>query len=77
MAKKKSTQRGPGSEITEGLVALAYSRSGELLGQGRPDGDQLYFEIEPEELRYARVFVFPEPPEGIERISLERAENLV
>ncbi|MCB0599061.1 MAG: hypothetical protein KDD28_33625, partial [Phaeodactylibacter sp.] len=68
---KKNAKSNPNE-----LVALAFNKEGQLLASARPDKDKLYFDIEPEQLRYARVFVFPEPPSGIEGITLAAAERL-
>ena len=73
MAKKSEMKKNAKSNPNE-LVALAFNKEGQLLASARPDKDKLYFDIEPEQLRYARVFVFPEPPSGIEGITLAAAE---
>lgn len=75
MAKKSEMKKNAKSNPNE-LVALAFNKEGQLLASARPDKDKLYFDIEPEQLRYARVFVFPEPPSGIEGITLAAAERL-
>lgn len=77
MAKKPIVKDNFCVELPEGLVAMAYNRDGHLLAQTKPKGDKLYFDLDREELRYARVFVFPEPPEDAGPISLARAENLM
>lgn len=76
MAKKPVAKDDSRVELPEGLIALAYNRDGHLLARTQPKGDKLYFNLEPEELRYARVFVMPEPPKGLEPKSLAAAERL-
>ncbi|MCB0547733.1 MAG: hypothetical protein KDD19_09095 [Phaeodactylibacter sp.] len=77
MAKKKTAKlKAKTKSLPNELIALAFSKQGELLASARPEGDKLYFDIKPEPLRYARVFVFPEPPGGIENITLAAAERL-
>ncbi len=75
MAKKKATKKRNGSNPNE-LIALAFNRKGQLLASARPDADKVSFDLDPEELRYARVFVFPEPPRGVENMTLAAAERL-
>ena len=75
MAKKTASREKAKTNPNE-LVALAFSKDGQLLARTRPDNDKLYFDLKPEQLRYARVFVFPEPPAGIEGITLAKAERL-
>lgn len=76
MAKKTASGAKTKSNPNE-LVALAFSKDGQLLATTRPDNDKLYFDLDPERLRYARVFVFPEPPTGLEGITLAKAERML
>lgn len=75
MAKKSASKEKTKSNPNE-LIALAFSKQGQLLARARPDGGKLHFDLKPEQLRYARVFVFPEPPGGVEGVTLAAAERL-
>ena len=54
----------------ENQIAYAFDRRGNLLGRSQVDNGTAYFKVEPKKLRAARVFVLPEPPEGVEENSL-------
>jgi hypothetical protein len=59
------------------LIALAFDPNGQLLAKARPEKGKVSFEkLGAEALRHARVFVLPEPPEGLGAITLARAERL-
>lgn len=60
------------------LTALAFSREGKLLGRGEPDGEEIFFKLKPDQLRQARVFVLPDPDDGVqlESLTLEQVERL-
>ncbi|MCB0563136.1 MAG: hypothetical protein KDD01_02035 [Phaeodactylibacter sp.] len=75
MAKKTVLKAKSKSNPNE-LVAVAFSKDGQLLASARPEKDKLSFDLKPEQLRYARVFVFPEPPSGIEGLTIAAAERL-
>ncbi|MCB9286525.1 MAG: hypothetical protein H6560_04340 [Lewinellaceae bacterium] len=74
MAKRTAVPKAKSSPNE--LIAVAFSKDGQLLASARPDKEQVQFDLKPEQLRYSRVFVFPEPPGGIEGITLARAERL-
>ncbi|WP_020571536.1 hypothetical protein [Neolewinella persica] len=60
------------------LIALAFDRKGKLLAQGEIDEGVAYFKLKPAELRRSRVFVLPEPDDGLplETLSLEQVADL-
>jgi hypothetical protein len=75
MAKKSTFNH---ETPTGNLIALAFAANGQLLAKARPEKGQVSFErLKPDDLRHARVFVFPEPPEGLGEITLARAERLL
>ncbi|MBC6994891.1 hypothetical protein QWY85_19230 [Neolewinella lacunae] len=60
------------------LIALAFDRKGQLLAKGEIDEGVAHFKLKPAELRSSRVFVLPEPDDGLplESLSLEQIADL-
>lgn len=68
----------PPATSDQNLTALAFDRKGKLLAKGQVDDGVAYFKLEPAELRRSRVFVLPEPDDGLrlDTLSLEQVASL-
>jgi len=61
------------------LVALAFDRTGSLLRVGKVSSEAAYFDLDPKQLRAARVFILPEPAgeRDLKQLTLAQVERLV